>query len=145
GKNLSPMILSATGTPLPTTLGESCLTVNGIVTPMVFASPTQINAQLPFQVDGNASLVLRTPGGSSDSLNITVLPAPPSGFRSGTAGPMTGIPTVFRAKNNDLVTVSNPIHLDDRITIYLTGMGKTLPEVETGAPAPSDPPATPII
>ena len=82
--------------PLPTALGESCLTVNGVPVPMLFVSSTQINAQLPFNVDGNATMVLRTPGGVSDTLNFTVLPTAPSVFRTGTAGPETGIPTVIR-------------------------------------------------
>jgi uncharacterized protein (TIGR03437 family) len=81
-------------------------------------------------------MVLRTPGGVSDTVNLLVQPTAPSVFLSGTAGPETGIPTVFRASNNQLVTASNPIHVDDRITIYLTGMGKTSPAVEAGAPSP---------
>ena len=35
-------------------------------------------------------------------------------------------------KNNQLVTASNPIHPDEQILIYLTGMGKTSPGVEAG-------------
>jgi uncharacterized protein (TIGR03437 family) len=106
---------------------------------MVFVSPTQINAQLPFQINGNTDVVLRTPGGTSDALRITILPAAPAVFRSGTAGPVTDIPTIVRASNNGLATASNPIHPDDRITIYLTGMGQTFPEVTPGAAAPSEP------
>ena len=60
-------------------------------------------------------------------------------FRSGTAGPVTDIPTIVRASNNGLATASNPIHPNDHITIYLTGMGQTLPKLPAGAPAPSDP------
>ena len=52
---------------------------------------------------------------------------------------MTDLPTVVRARNGELVTASNPIHRGDTIIIYLTGMGRTSPAVEDGAPAPSDP------
>jgi uncharacterized protein (TIGR03437 family) len=83
--------------------------------------------------------VLRTPGGTSDSLKITILPTAPAVFRSGAAGPVTDIPTIYRASNNALVTASNPIHPNDRISIYLTGMGQTFPEVATGDPSPSEP------
>jgi uncharacterized protein (TIGR03437 family) len=138
GSQLSPMSLVSTDTPLPTVLGDSCLTANGMAIPMNFASPTQINGQLPFQMDGKVSLVLHTPGGASDSLNLTIYPSAPAIFRSGTAGPVTGIPTVVRAANNGLVTNSNPIHPNDHVTIYLTGMGKTSPQVDTGAAAPTD-------
>jgi uncharacterized protein (TIGR03437 family) len=145
GSQLSPMTLASTDVPLPTVLADSCLTVNGVVIPIVFVSATQINAQLPFQISGNADVVLRTPGGISDALRITISPAAPSVFRSGTAGPLNGIPTVVRDSNRELVTVSNPIHPSDHITIYLTGLGQTLPEIPAGAPSPSDPLSTTLL
>ena len=145
GSQLSPMSLSSTDVPLPTVLADSCLTVNGVVIPMIFVSPTQINAQLPFQISGNADVVLRTPGGTSDALRITILPAAPSVFRTGTAGPLTSIPTIVRAANSDYVTISNPIHPNDRITIYLTGMGQTIPEIPAGTASPSDPLSSALI
>jgi uncharacterized protein (TIGR03437 family) len=139
GRQLSPLTLASTDVPLPKVLADSCLTVNGVIVPVSFVSPLQINAQLPFQVDGNAEIVLRTPGGVSDALRFTILPGAPSVFRSGAAGPETGIPTIFRAANNDLATISNPIHPDDRITIYLTGLGLTFPEIPAGAAAVANP------
>jgi uncharacterized protein (TIGR03437 family) len=145
GRDLSPVNVATRELPLPTALGESCLTVNGVPVPMLFASTTQINAQLPFNVDGKAAMVLRTPGGVSDTLNLMLQPAAPGVFRSGTAGPETGIPTVIRVKNNELVTASNPIHPDEQIVIYLAGMGKTTPVVDAGTAAPAEPPATTLI
>ncbi len=139
GDQLSPVELAATSLPLPADLGNSCLTVNGMPAPLLFVSPGQINAQLPFIVEGMATLVLRTPGGVTDSLNLTVSPTAPSIFHSGTAGPDTGLATVVRADNNELVTGSNPIHPGDQIIIYATGLGRTLPAVEAGAPAPESP------
>jgi len=145
GSNLSPITLSSVDVPLPTVLADSCLTVGGLVIPIIFVSPTQINAQAPFQVSGNTEVVLRTPGGVSDALKITLQPAAPSVFRSGTAGPVTGLATVVRGSNGDLVTNSNPIHFNDQITIYLTGMGQTSPEVATGSAAPSSPLASTLL
>src|SRR5207253_6025944 len=51
GGDLSPVSQSSRQVPLPTVLGESCLTVNGQPVPVMFVSPRQINAQLPFTVD----------------------------------------------------------------------------------------------
>ena len=96
GTQFSPVNVATKEVPLPTALGESCLTVNGVALPMLFVSPGQINAQLPFHTDGSAVMVLRTPGGVSDNFNFTVLPTAPSMFRSGTAGPETGLPTIVR-------------------------------------------------
>jgi uncharacterized protein (TIGR03437 family) len=145
GSQLSPVNVATRELPLPTALGESCLTLNGIPMPVLFVSSTQINAQLPFNVDGNATLVLRTPGGVSDALNITMQPAAPSVFRSATAGPNSELATIFRARDNTLITLSNPVHYEDELIIYLTGMGRTMPAVETGAAAPSDPLAETLI
>ena len=139
GQNLSPVNLASSQMPLPTALGESCLTVNGVAVPVLFVSPEQINAQLPFQIDGNVTMILRTPGGIGNNYNLLVLSTAPSIFRTGQAGPDTSIPTVVREKNGELVTLSNPIHPEDTITIFLTGMGNTFPAVEAGVPAPSDP------
>jgi uncharacterized protein (TIGR03437 family) len=139
GQQMSPVNMATQQIPLPTALGESCLTVNGIPVPMLFVSPNQINGQLPFNVDGSASMTLRTPGGISDNFYLSILPAAPSIFRSGTAGPDTGLATVVRADNNQLVTPTNPIHPNDAVVIYATGLGRTQPAVATGQPAPSDP------
>jgi uncharacterized protein (TIGR03437 family) len=144
GQQLSPVNQATSQIPLPTALGESCLTVNGVPMPVLFVSSQQINAQLPFNLDGNVTMILRTPGGISDNYNITVSPAAPGVFRSA-VGSVTDVPTVVRYGNGQLVTLSNPIHGDDDIVIYLTGMGRTLPAIEAGVPSPSDPLALALI
>jgi len=146
GSQMSPVNMATSEIPLPLALGESCLTINGVPMPMLFVSSSQINGQLPFNVDGNATMTLRTPGGISDNFYFSIMPAAPSIFRSGAAGPMTGLATVIRADNNELVTPTNPLHSGDQIVIYATGLGRTSPPVDTGLPAPSDPlPAAVIV
>ena len=139
GAQMSPVNIATKEIPLPTALGDSCLTVNGVPVPMIFVSSTQINAQLPFNVDGNGTMLLRTPGGTSDNYYLTIYPAAPRIFRTGTAGPESGLPAIYRSTNNELVTLSNPIHPKDTITIYATGLGVTSPAVDSGMPAPADP------
>jgi uncharacterized protein (TIGR03437 family) len=145
GSDLSPVSQASRQVPLPTILGESCLTVNGQPVPVMFVSPRQINAQLPFAVDGTTQLVLRTPGGVSDAFNVTILPSAPSIFRSSTAGTETGIATVIRNSNGLVVTPSNPVHHNDVLTIYATGLGRTSPAVESGVPSPAEPLASAVI
>jgi len=89
-------------------------------------------------------MVLHSPGGTSSTINLTVLPNAPAVFRSGTAGPVKGIPTVVRTSNNQLVTLSNPIHTKDTLNIYATGLGLVTPSVATGAAGPSKPLAVAI-
>jgi uncharacterized protein (TIGR03437 family) len=139
GSNLSPVNQATNQLPLPTALGDSCLTVNGTAVPMLFVSSQQINAQLPYNAAGDETLVLYTPGGVSNNYNLTLTSDAPSIFLSGVAGPETGIATVVRASNNQLVTPTNPIHPGDQIVIYANGLGATSPPVPAGSPAPSKP------
>jgi uncharacterized protein (TIGR03437 family) len=134
GTNLSPTNMATNQIPLPTALADSCMSVNGTLLPLLFASPTQINAQLPFNATGQSSLVLYTPGGISDTFNFTVLPTAPSVFRTA-----NGTATIIRDVDGQYITNNTPIHLNETLTIYLTGMGGTTPSVAPGAPAPSSP------
>ncbi len=113
--------------------------MNGTISPVVFASSNRITAQIPWNAGGSASLILRTPGGASDIVRVRIVPNAPGVFLSGSAGPVSGIATIIRAANNELVTVSNPIHRGDDLVIYATGLGITNPEVPVGAPAPFEP------
>jgi len=84
-------------------------------------------------------MILRTPAGMSNSFRFTIQAGAPAVFRTGVAGDERGLPTVVRAKNNQLVTLSNPIHPEDAIVMYLTGLGATWPEVPDGYPGPGSP------
>jgi uncharacterized protein (TIGR03437 family) len=100
---------------------------------------------LPYNVGGNAALSIHTPGGVSNNYNFTVGVAAPSVFMSGTAGPLTGLPTIVRANNNQLVTPTNPVYYNDSLTIYANGLGLTSPQVTAGSPAPSSPLASAVL
>jgi uncharacterized protein (TIGR03437 family) len=134
GTNLSPTNMATNQLPLPTALADSCMSVNGTLLPLLFASPTQINAQLPFNATGNSSLVLYTPGGISDTFNFTIQPTAPSVFRTA-----NGTATIIRDVDGQYITNNTPIHLNEYLTIYLTGMGITSPSVAPGAAAPANP------
>jgi uncharacterized protein (TIGR03437 family) len=139
GSQLSPTAESIADPALADALGEACLSINGSLSPVVFSSSNQISAQVPWNAGGVASLVLRTSGGASDIFRVRIIPNAPGIFRSGTAGPDTGIATIVRAANNELVTVSNPVRRGDDLIIYATGLGRTNPEVPVGSPAPFEP------
>jgi uncharacterized protein (TIGR03437 family) len=84
-------------------------------------------------------MTLHTPGGVSDNFNFSILPAAPAVFRTGIAGPDTGIATITRADNGMLITPTNPVHPGDSIVIWSTGLGHTSPAIDAGMPSPSDP------
>ncbi|MGA2879474.1 MAG: hypothetical protein ABSG13_11025 [Bryobacteraceae bacterium] len=140
GMQLSPVNMATAEIPLPTALANSCLSVNGLPVPILYVSPTQVNAQMPYQAIGDVTLILRTPGGQSNNYNLVVEPNAPSVFLA-TVGTQNGIPTVVRNDDNELVTPSHPIHRKSNtaLVIYLTGLGPTSPSVGSGQPAPFNP------
>jgi uncharacterized protein (TIGR03437 family) len=142
---MSRVTLANNELPVPTTLGEACLTINDIKAPLFAVSPGQINAQIPYEVNGNARMVLRTPGGMSDPFTFSVASSAPAVFYTAMAGPETGLAALYRAVNGEPVTLANPVHPGDYLVIYATGLGATSPSVATGAAAPGDPLANAIV
>jgi uncharacterized protein (TIGR03437 family) len=136
GSQLSATSIATSQIPLPTAMGESCLVVNGSPIPLLFVSGAQVNAQLPLNMGGNVSMNIHTPAGVSNNFNFVVASASPAVFLSGTAGPQTGLATIFRYENGQLVTPTNPLHGGDTVIIYLTGMGATSPAVQAGLATP---------
>lgn len=145
GTNLSPINQVSRERPLPTALGESCITVNGLPIPLIFVSGREINAQIPYEVVGSTTLILRTPGGVSDNYNLSVSSTAPSIFRTMIEGIDGQVATIVNGRNGLIVTNSNPVKRGDSIVIYLTGLGKTNPPVEAGLSAPGDPLARPLV
>jgi uncharacterized protein (TIGR03437 family) len=139
GTDLAPVKLATSEIPLPTALGDSCMTVNGVLVPIIFVSPTAINAQLPVDVGGKGTMVLRTPAGVSNSFIFNIQSVAPAAFHVDVEGWDTGMPAIMRASNNLVVTPSNPVHYDDWLVIYVTGLGATMPGVASGMPGPDAP------
>jgi uncharacterized protein (TIGR03437 family) len=145
GTNMAATNMATSQMPLPTALAQSCLVVNGSLAPLLFVSSGQVNAQLPARANGNAIMTIHTPGGVSDNYNFSVSTNAPSVFQSGAPGASSRMATVVRASNGELVTPTNPVHIDDTLVIYLTGLGATSPSVDDGMPAPSAPLATAMV
>lgn len=145
GSNMAATNVATSTVPLPTAMGQSCLVINGMLTPLIFVSPTQINAQLPARAGASATMTIHTPGGISDNFNFSVNSTAPSVFQTGSAGPQTGLATIVRADDGQLITPTNPIHSGDTVVIYLTGMGATSPSVDDGMPAPGAPLASALV
>ena len=127
-------ITQATSLPLPTTLSGLALAINGRSTPLLYASGTQVNAQLPYEVSpGNytASLSLNT--AVTHTFSCTVTPAAPGIFTFGNNRAV--------AQNQDYTVngVNNPAKAGSVITLYFTGQGVPDNAVATGEAAPLPP------
>jgi uncharacterized protein (TIGR03437 family) len=139
GAGLAPGSASAAGLPLPSALGDVCATVNSVALALFNVSPSSILGQLPFVPAGASKILVRGPGGVSSAYGFKILPQAPAIFRTGVAGTQSGLATLIRDDNGELVDSTNPIHPNQSLTIYLTGMGTTAPLPDLGAVAPLNP------
>jgi len=118
----------------PAAIANSCLYANSIPVPLLYVSPNQINAQLPFNLAGSTSLVLSNTNGTSAPFPLATLPNAPAVFRTA-----DGTPDIVRSADGKLVTPATPIHMNDKLDIYVTGLGAVAPNAVAGIGAPSSP------
>lgn len=135
GSNLASGSQTATVSPWPTTLAGATVTINGVPAPIYYASPAQVNAQVPFEIPAGAAQV--TAGGASDS--FTVSAAAPGLFQS-EAGR-----AVAQNEDYSVNSPASPARPGSYIVAYLTGQGLVDNPAPTGAPAPADPLSRPVL
>ncbi|MGO9239973.1 MAG: hypothetical protein ACLQBJ_04100 [Bryobacteraceae bacterium] len=141
GTNLAPDAAVAGTPPLPSTLGDTCVTLDNIPLPLFQVSPTQIEAQLPDSVSGSEPLVVHSPGGLSTPFTLDIEASAPAVLHTAVGDGQTGLPSVIRHDDGEPVDFTNPIHPNSTISIYMEGLGPTVPAVPPGATSPSSPPA----
>lgn len=126
---------------LPTTLAGATVIVGNIEAPIYYASPTQINAQIPVELPLNRQYqVVVTVGGLvSAPETISIVPLAP-GVAAFTDGRAIAQDLGFR-----LVDATNPLRRGDYFTIYVSGMGPTSPFVGTGMLPPDSPPFAEVL
>jgi uncharacterized protein (TIGR03437 family) len=132
GTNLATSTPPSAATPLPTILAEASVTVNGRLAPILYASPGQINFQVPWETaTGNASVTVSVNGVVSNTITVPVTAAAPGIFyyASGAA--------IAQNQDYSLNTSTNPAHAGSYLIAYLTGSGPVSPAVADGAATPS--------
>ncbi len=135
GTSLARSTASASGLPLPTTLGGARVLINGAAAPLLYASPTQINFQVPRKLaSGTASLVVTsTSGGSSTAFPFTVTPEAPGIFQDSSNN------AAAQNSSYQAITATNPAAAGSTVIVYLTGIGPVDNPVADGAATPATP------
>ena len=119
GSSLASTTAVAPGFPLPTTLGSATVYVNDLPAPMLFASPDQINFQVPWSTTpGPGSVVVITSGAVSNFSSLQITPAAPG---------------LFDDVRSSAWAAAQPVHAGEYITIYGTGLGPVNNPPATGA------------
>src|SRR5690242_7903956 len=85
GSNLGPQPAPADSIPLPTSLAGVSVSSNGLLAPLLYVAPGQINAQLPFELASNApvNVVVNNNGVLSAPQKVDVSPFAPGVFAIG--------------------------------------------------------------
>lgn len=135
---------NATSLPLPTLLNGVSATLGGLPMPLLYASPTQINALIPQGLTPGRTYPLVVTVGTTASapIQLTVAELQPGIYTVNTSGSGAGI--VTEALTGQLNSATNPAKAGDYLVIYGTGLGAVQgPNGQAGpadgAVAPSSP------
>jgi len=143
GTNLALGQGTASSIPLPMMLGGSSIQIGGRSAPLYYASPTQLNLQVPWELAGQSSAsVTATVGGVTSNLRtVSLAPFAPAIFTFNGSGSGQGM--VLIAGTSSL---ASPISIGGRpavrgefISIYSTGLGAVTNQPATGMAAQADP------
>ncbi|HLY19394.1 MAG TPA: hypothetical protein VKR61_19340 [Bryobacteraceae bacterium] len=120
---------------LPTALGGTEVMFNGRPAPLLWASSGQVNAVVPFDINGDttANVQIRANGAISNVAQLPVLPADP-GIFANSAG-------LALALNQDgsINTQQNPAAIGSIVTVFVNGAGLQTPTPADGTRAPFGP------
>ena len=132
GSNLAGVTAPAQTLPLPISMADTSVTVNGFVAPLLYESSGQINAQVPWEVaPGPATVLVRTRGAVSAPFHITVQPAAPGLFTDA-----AGHAAVINA-DGTINSATHPAASGTIVSVYFTGQGPLAASLVDGAIPPS--------
>lgn len=144
GTNLSSGQGSYSSVPLPTTLAGSSFQMAGRAgVPLVFASPTQVNLQIPWELAGSqqASAAVTVGTNVSALQNVTLAAYGPGIFTINQQG--SGQGAILIANTAVLAGTqgsgSRAVKKGEYISIFCTGLGAVNNQPATGAAAKSNP------
>ncbi|MBV8819007.1 MAG: hypothetical protein JO022_11670, partial [Acidobacteriaceae bacterium] len=130
GGGLAQSTAAANSFPLPASLGGTEVTVNGTAAPLFYASPAQINAQMPIGIAaGTATINVKAGGSTVASTTITVQNTAPGIFVVGQ--------NHAAALNQDgsVNSTAQPAAAGSVVVVYATGLGPVTNPVDTGSAA----------
>jgi uncharacterized protein (TIGR03437 family) len=135
GAGLAQGVAKADVIPLPAVLIDTVVTFNGVQAPLLYVSPNQINAQVPFEVAPGPVTVSVARWGQTASLAATVAQAGPGIFTLNAQG--SGPGAILHAGDLSPVSDASPAHPGEALAIYCTGLGLLCLPTPDGEPPPS--------
>ena len=137
GANLAQDVVVNSASTLPQTLDNVTVTVGGRLLPLMFVSPSQINAQLPADfTPGKPTLTVSSPGQADAQTTFTIAQDAPGLFQQPVDGQATA---VALHADGTAVNAGSPARKGETITVYGTGFGPSNPARPEGLPVPVSP------
>jgi uncharacterized protein (TIGR03437 family) len=129
GAGLGPAVgvtAAPSGGVFGTTLSGTTVSVNGVAAPVFYASATQVNAAVPYEVSGGtAGITVGYQGGISSAVSVPVAASSPSLFTYNATG--AGEAAAFNVLDGTLNAATNPVKIGGYIELFATGAGQTSP------------------
>ncbi len=147
GTNLAgSTVVADSNPPLPNTLGGTTLKFAGILMPLFFVSPGQVNFQVPWgTVTGQAPVELTIRAGQlSSTITVTATRYSPALFTTNAQG--TGQASALISGSATIPAPagafpdSRPVKAGEFVSLYCTGLGDVSRRPATGSPASLVPP-----
>ncbi len=133
---LSPV--SANGT-LPTSLGGTSVYFNGVAAPIIYTSPSQVGAVVPFGVTGSSvQVIARYQNQAAPPVSNPVAAVAPALFTLDYTGKGQAAALNPNLQPNG---AGNPAAVGSHLMLFATGLGQTSPQGTDGLLAPQPPPA----
>jgi uncharacterized protein (TIGR03437 family) len=126
------------GVPRETVLAGTLAVLGGVSLPLLYVSPTQINAIVPYGIPVNTSQQLLVQRGTNLTLPVPVPIALAQPGVFSVTGTGSGQGHIYDVAGK-LVDATNPAKAGDVVVIYCAGLGPVDQTVFAGFPAPSDP------
>jgi uncharacterized protein (TIGR03437 family) len=122
GQNLAPALMIGSGNPLSQAIGGTTVTVGDFLLPLVFVSPAQIGAQVPWELaEGTYPLAIHNSGLPDVTGTFTVTRDAPGIFLQ--ANDQNLPLTLALHPDGSLVNLASPAVRGEQITIFGTGFG----------------------
>ncbi|MCH8268165.1 MAG: hypothetical protein IH846_11655 [Acidobacteria bacterium] len=141
GSNLADDLQLASDVPLPTTLGNTSVSFNGIVAPLFAISDGQINAQVPFDIlPGDVSVQVMRGSETSVAQPITVADVSPGIFSLNQQGTGQGAvlisnTAIFAVPSGSIPgQEARPANRLEFISIFCSGLGDVTNRPPSGMP-----------
>ncbi len=137
GVSLASSTVSASSVPLPNTLANTRVEIDGQTAPLFFVSPGQVNAQVPAEISpSSVSLQVRNGTQVTPAVEITLGPAGPGIFSLDSSG--SGPGAITHADSQVAVSATFPARPGEFLQIFANGLGPVTPPVATGFPASAE-------